>query len=97
MNGGELGPPSGVITFLFTDIEGSTRRWEADADVMRSALAVHDDVLRKAVEAHAGWFDKVYESLARSGGNMTNATVTRYALDQIDRAQAELLPGRKDA
>jgi class 3 adenylate cyclase len=31
MNGGKLGPPSGVITFLFTDIEGSTRRWEADA------------------------------------------------------------------
>ena len=25
-------PPSGVVTFLFTDIEGSTRRWEADAD-----------------------------------------------------------------
>jgi hypothetical protein len=26
--------PSGVVTFLFTDIEGSTRRWEADADAM---------------------------------------------------------------
>jgi class 3 adenylate cyclase len=32
--------PSGVVTFLFTDIEGSTRRWEADADGMRAALAV---------------------------------------------------------
>ena len=31
--------PSGVVTFLFTDIEGSTRRWEADADAMRAALA----------------------------------------------------------
>ena len=30
--------PSGVVTFLFTDIEGSTRRWEADADAMRAAL-----------------------------------------------------------
>ena len=58
MNGGELGPPSGVITFLFTDIEGSTRRWETDADEMRNALAVHDDVLRKAVEAQAGWLFK---------------------------------------
>ena len=29
-------PPSGVVTFLFTDIEGSTRRWEADADAMRA-------------------------------------------------------------
>ena len=37
--------PSGVVTFLFTDIEGSTRRWEADADAMRAALAEHDEVL----------------------------------------------------
>jgi hypothetical protein len=29
--------PSGVVTFLFTDVEGSTRRWEADADLMRQA------------------------------------------------------------
>ena len=29
--------PSGVVTFLFTDIEGSTRRWEADAQAMRAA------------------------------------------------------------
>ena len=34
--------PSGVVTFLFTDIEGSTRRWEADADRMRSALNAAD-------------------------------------------------------
>jgi class 3 adenylate cyclase len=31
--------PSGVVTFLFTDVEGSTRRWETDADLMRMALA----------------------------------------------------------
>ena len=31
--------PSGVVTFLFTDVEGSTRRWEANADEMRVALA----------------------------------------------------------
>ena len=39
--------PSGVVTFLFTDIEGSTRRWEADPEVMRAALAAHDEVLRR--------------------------------------------------
>ncbi len=33
--------PVGVVTFLFTDVKGSARRWEADADAMRSALAVH--------------------------------------------------------
>jgi class 3 adenylate cyclase len=47
--------PSGVVTFLFTDIEGSTRRWEAYPEVMRVALADHDEVLRGAIEAHGGW------------------------------------------
>ena len=46
--------PSGVVTFLFTDVEGSTRRWEADAEGMRAALAAHDEVLRTAIEAHGG-------------------------------------------
>ena len=50
--------PSGVVTFLFTDVEGSTRRWEADADGMRVALAAHDLVLRRAIEAHGGWLFK---------------------------------------
>jgi class 3 adenylate cyclase len=47
--------PSGVVTFLFTDVEGSTRRWESDADAMRSALVAHDKVLRTAIEAHDGF------------------------------------------
>ena len=45
---------SGVLTFLFTDIEGSTRRWEADADAMRVALEAHNEVLRETVAAHGG-------------------------------------------
>jgi predicted ATPase/class 3 adenylate cyclase len=50
--------PSGVVTFLFTDIEGSTRRWETNAEGMRKALAAHDEVLRFAIEAHGGWLFK---------------------------------------
>ena len=46
--------PSGVVTFLFTDIEGSTRRWEADPEAMRAALVAHDEVLRSAIKAHGG-------------------------------------------
>jgi class 3 adenylate cyclase len=49
------GRPSGVVTFLFTDIEGSTRRWEADAHAMQAALLVHDEVLRDAIETHEGF------------------------------------------
>ena len=53
-----MNTPSGVVTFLFTDIEGSTRRWEADAEAMRKALEAHDDVLREAVASHNGWLFK---------------------------------------
>jgi predicted ATPase len=47
-----------VVTFLFTDVEGSTRRWEADAEGMRVALAAHDEALCEAIEAHGGWLFK---------------------------------------
>src|ERR1700742_4029097 len=50
--------PSGVVTFLFTDVEGSTRRWEADAGAMRAALVAHDEVLRTAVEKRDGYVFK---------------------------------------
>ena len=42
------------MTFLFTDIQGSTRMWESDADGMRAALAVHDHLMRSVVQAHRG-------------------------------------------
>ena len=46
--------PTGIVTFLFTDVEGSTRLWEDQPDVMRSALARHDEILRDAVASHGG-------------------------------------------
>src|SRR6266545_1299858 len=46
--------PSGTVTFLFTDLEGSTQLWERDAEAMRSALARHDQLLRNAVTQHGG-------------------------------------------
>ena len=68
--------PSGVVTFLFTDIEGSTRRWEADADTMRTALADHDDILREIVAAHQGW---AFRWSADQGDIDTAATIAFYA------------------
>ena len=50
--------PAGVVTFLFTDVEGLIRRWEDDASAMRSALAEHDEVLRRAISAHGGYLFK---------------------------------------
>ena len=46
--------PSGTVTFLFTDLEDSTRLWEAHPDAMRVALARHDELLSTAIEAHQG-------------------------------------------
>jgi class 3 adenylate cyclase len=42
------------ITFLFTDIQGSTRLWESRADAMNAALAHHEALLRGAIESHGG-------------------------------------------
>ena len=39
-------PPSGTVTFLFTDIEGSTRLWDTQREAMTAALARHDALLR---------------------------------------------------
>ena len=46
--------PSGTVTFLFTDIEGSTERWEQDRTAMADAVDRHLALLRQAVETHGG-------------------------------------------
>src|SRR5262245_52315764 len=53
--GAQVNPlPTGTVTFLFTDLEGSTRLWEAHPDAMQVALARHDEILRKAVASNRG-------------------------------------------
>src|SRR3954447_21832260 len=46
--------PAGTVTFLFTDIEGSTRLWEQHPEAMQIALARHDALLSTAIETHGG-------------------------------------------
>jgi predicted ATPase len=78
------------VTFLFTDIEGSTRRWETDATEMRAALSVHDDVLRRTIEAHGGWLFK------HTGDGVCAAFASpRAAVDAaVDAQRALQLPVR---
>jgi class 3 adenylate cyclase len=52
-------PASGTITFLFTDIEGSTRRWESHPEAMSAAQERHDQLLAQAVESHNGYVFKI--------------------------------------
>src|SRR5258708_16938784 len=46
--------PTGTVTFLFTDIEGSTKLWEEQPDAMRVALARHNELMRAAIESNGG-------------------------------------------
>jgi predicted ATPase/class 3 adenylate cyclase len=50
--------PSGTVTFLFTDIEGSTQLWEKHPGAMKDALARHDSILRAAIESNGGYVIK---------------------------------------
>jgi class 3 adenylate cyclase len=66
--------PCGVVTFLFTDMEGSTRRWEADVDAMRSALLAHDEVLRTAIEMYDGFlFSQTGDGVVAAFASPTSA------------------------
>jgi hypothetical protein len=93
--------PSGVVTFLFTDVEGSTRRWEADPAAMRAALVMHDTVLRAAIEEHGGWLfkhtgDGVCAAFA-SPKSAVDAAVAAQRCEVVDRVDvvAENLPRRR--
>ncbi len=48
-------PPTGTVTFLFTDVEGSTRLWQEHPEAMAVALARHDEIMRAAITAHQGY------------------------------------------
>jgi class 3 adenylate cyclase len=48
------GLPTGTVTFLFTDIEGSTRLWEEQPEAMRVALVRHDELMHAAIEHNGG-------------------------------------------
>jgi predicted ATPase/class 3 adenylate cyclase len=52
--GGDADVPAGTVTFLLTDIEGSTRLWEAVPEAMEVALAQHDRLLAEVITAHGG-------------------------------------------
>ncbi|MBC5806885.1 MAG: hypothetical protein DLM53_01030 [Candidatus Eremiobacter antarcticus] len=50
--------PSGTVTFLFTDIEGSTQRWEAHHAAMDDAIKRHNSLMRSAMKQHDGFVFK---------------------------------------
>jgi predicted ATPase/class 3 adenylate cyclase len=83
--------PTGTVTFLFTDIQGSTNLWEEHPDAMRLALARHDALLRKAVEDNEGVVFKTIGD-AFCAAFATALEALRAALSAQQRFHAEVWP-----
>jgi class 3 adenylate cyclase len=80
---------SGTVTFLFTDIEGSTRLWQADEAAMRSALSHHDQLLRKVVAEHDGRvFSAMGDGVAAAFGSASEAVAAALAAQRSLEAEA---------
>jgi hypothetical protein len=84
-------PPSGTVTFLLTDLEGSTRRWEQDPDAMRPAMVRHDEILEKTIAARethellvAAVGEERARELRRTGAAMGLDEAVSFALANID-------------
>jgi len=83
--------PTGTVTFLFTDIEGSTQLWDRFPQAMPAALSAHDATLRRAIETHGGRVvkhlgDGVFAVFSRAGDAVAAAM----------RAQRELRDTRHE-
>jgi predicted ATPase/class 3 adenylate cyclase len=75
------------VTFLFSDIEGSTALWELHPGAMPTALARHDALLRQAIECHGGHLfktvgDAVYAAFASAKGGLAAALDVQHALQR---------------
>ncbi|HXY95123.1 MAG TPA: adenylate/guanylate cyclase domain-containing protein [Acidimicrobiia bacterium] len=90
------GLPTGTVTFLFTDLEGSTRLWEQHPETMPAALARHDGILRDAVVAHDGHVvkttgDGVHAAFASATHALLAARDAQLGLDAEEWDQVEPL------
>ena len=75
--------PTGVVTLLFSDIEGSTRLWEAEPEAMAVALRRHDDLMRRAIERCAGYvFKTVGDAFCASFSDPAAALAAGVAAQQ---------------
>jgi predicted ATPase/class 3 adenylate cyclase len=76
--------PGGTVTFLYTDIEGSTIRWEHHPDAMKAAVERHDAIVRRAIEAQGGYVFRTEGDAFRAV--FTNPTRALAAALQAQRA-----------
>ena len=82
-DGNTLTNLTGTLTFLFTDIEGSTQLWEQHPEAMKTALARHDAILRQSIEIHHGHiFKTVGDAFYAVFVNTSDALVAALAAQQ---------------
>jgi predicted ATPase/class 3 adenylate cyclase len=86
--------PSGTVTFLFTDIEGSTRLWENYPEAMQVALARHDALLREAIEQQRGvLFKSVGDGCCAAFARAADALAAAVAAQRALQAETWLTVG----
>ncbi len=76
-------PPSGTVTFLLTDLEGSTRMWEREPEAMRAAMVRHDEILEKAIAANRGFvFSRMGDGMAAAFATARDAVCAALVIKQ---------------
>src|SRR5947209_2638618 len=78
--------PTGTVTFLFTDIEGSTPLWEREPERMAPALAQHHAIVRRALAEHSGFLfktvgDAIQAAFARPAEGVAAALAAQRELE----------------
>jgi predicted ATPase/class 3 adenylate cyclase len=74
-------PPSGTVTFLLTDLEGSTRMWELDPVAMKAAIVRHDEILEKAIAGNRGFvFSRMGDGMAAAFSSAGDAVTAAVAI-----------------
>jgi predicted ATPase/class 3 adenylate cyclase len=80
--------PSGTVTFLLTDLEGSTRLWEDDPEAMTAAMVRHDELLEKTISAHRGYvFTRMGDGMATAFATARDAAAAAAEFQQALAAQ----------
>jgi predicted ATPase/class 3 adenylate cyclase len=79
----EGGLPTGTVTFLFTDLEGSTRLWEERPEAMHTALARHDEIVREAIEGRGGTVVKTTGDGAHAAFPVADAAIAAAVDAQV--------------
>jgi predicted ATPase/class 3 adenylate cyclase len=80
--------PTGTVAFLFTDIAGSTQRWESHREAMDDALTRHDALLRDAIDRHNGYvFKAIGDAFCVAFARVSDAVATAFEVQRALSAE----------